>query len=104
MVNAACIVCNPTIPASTTSCGATMFATACASGFYATGGNCVACSTGGKTCDATGVLAGGCNDGYYLASLACVKCMTGSATCTTSTDATTCISGYSKIGSATTCT
>jgi len=81
-----------------------MFATACASGFYPSGGNCVACTAGGKTCDSTGVLANGCNDGYYLSSAACKACSTGAATCTTATDFTTCADGWSKIGSATTCT
>jgi hypothetical protein len=73
-----------------------MFATACSTGFYATGGSCVACTTGGNTCTAAGVSAAGCKDGYYLDTLICKVCITGAATCTTATDFTTCTTGWSK--------
>ena len=96
LYSGACIVCDTTTPASTLTCGSTMYATACSAGYYATGGLCVACITGANTCTASGVSTGGCKDGYYFDTSTCKECITGAATCSTAADFTSCKAGWSK--------
>jgi hypothetical protein len=57
-----------------------------------TGSSCVAVAAGTSTTSNPAPVS--CFDGYSLVGSICIKCPTGAKTCTTTTAASTCLTGY----------
>lgn len=80
------------------SCRANGACRTCSSGYYLSGGTCIACSTNCLACTSTSCTS--CNSGYTASGTNCLNttCVANCQTCTNSTSSTTCTScnsGYS---------
>lgn len=65
---------------------------ACNTGYYFSGGGCVACPAGCSGCSSA-VSCSGCYSGYYMSSFSCIRCTTGCYSCAGGT-CSACNTGY----------